>query len=706
MLKQANKRDAVRAKFIAADTVIQNAINRLGLALQVHISAEMSDVAIAARNVCTGSALDRSDLLAFYDRYREEIAAERECWTEEQRNRIDTITSNVVNRLDENAQQQAVRLAQLFSAHTAKATSSSEMNTQRIIDALARLQLETPRPSAASPSNSAERFLKDRFTELRFSDLHIDVDDDSTCLGEGTAGEVFRGHWTPPNALATTGRGVKALPIAFKKLKLPRSISAEERAALERAFQREALLMWMLNGHANTVQMLGVVREKKHVGFVFELCNAGTLKSHLYIWDRENDTWKSLLPPSAGALTLTDQLSCAMQLINAVSFAHGKAVVHRDLKSINVLCCATSTENGDSASSASAAAAAKSGGHNSAGFSCYNFKVSDFGSARALEHIVGMTALESSSGGSRSMASGATLRWCAPELQDARFTTLTRAQQKKLQHAFAVDIYSLGLVLGEVFLRQPPFPSLEATANAGQLQQAICGTHTHPHDPAALRHLSPRLAELIAKCCAKDPQQRPTIAQLQYQLWPPCLQELAMPPGTALALRNQQTAAAAAAAAAAKPATAAAKPTTAAATAVSPSAATTVIRSRPPAQPARVVAPAVAKPVGITCAHKWAVSTPCFCYLRENGQSRQITFQTCSKCGAKSYEGRLLRFEGNDGFFADVAPKAGPAVERTVKELMTTKAGLTALAGDGGHKWKANKVNIQYFIHANDYICR
>ena len=123
-------------------------------------------------------------------------------------------------------------------------------------------------------------------------------------LGEGGMGEVYR---------ATDSRlkrevAIKVLPAAF----------TEDKERLAR-FEREAQLLAQLN-HTNIAQIYGLETSGATHALVMELVPGPTLAERL----------------ESGPLSLTESLSFALQLAQALEEAHEKGIIHRDLKPQNI----------------------------------------------------------------------------------------------------------------------------------------------------------------------------------------------------------------------------------------------------------------------------------------------------------------------------------------------------------------------------------
>ena len=157
---------------------------------------------------------------------------------------------------------------------------------------------------------------------------------------------------------------------------------------------------------------------------------------------------------ASGRLPLERALKFTVQLCAALEAAHREGVVHRDLKPQNIL-----IDQAD------------------------NLYVSDFGLAKSL-------APEASTM-TRSGQLLGTPRYMSPEQVEA----------KELDHRS--DLYSLGLILFEIYTAEVPFRGDSALQIMFQRVTAI------PTDPRTLRpELPDYLANIILKCLERDPANR------------------------------------------------------------------------------------------------------------------------------------------------------------------------------------------------------
>ncbi len=236
-------------------------------------------------------------------------------------------------------------------------------------------------------------------------------------LGRGAMGVVYRGFHP----------GLE-VPVAIKVL--AERFSSDE--SFRRRFQREAAAIAALN-HPGIVRVYDFDQVDKALFIVMEYVEGTTLRALLQ---------------ERGALPLQQALDIIQQLLSAVSAAHGRGVVHRDLKPDNVI---LSTEG--------------------------KAKVMDFGISKMLVDAPGVTRTESIIG---------TPLYMSPE-QVMGSPTDARS-----------DVYALGAILYELVSGRPPF--------TGQLTAVL---HSQVYEqPAESPLISRALMDVIKRAMAKRPADR------------------------------------------------------------------------------------------------------------------------------------------------------------------------------------------------------
>ncbi len=238
-------------------------------------------------------------------------------------------------------------------------------------------------------------------------------------LGQGTFGVVYQGTW-------------RHNQVAVKELLLSRLSRGSEEE-----FKQETDIMARLRS-PNIVQFYGYCENPYRI--VMEYMPKGSLDRVLHD-PQENLSWDL-------------RIRIAMDISSGLAFLHCEDILHRDVKSLNVLLNEV-----------------------------YRAKLTDFGLS-SIKH-------ESQSSSAAKQSAG-TLAWMAPEL-----TTGDEGCTKES------DIYSLGITLWELASRELPFKDVAKPALI-PLKAAQGKRDKIPLDCPA------KLASLIEACWATEPSERPS----------------------------------------------------------------------------------------------------------------------------------------------------------------------------------------------------
>jgi len=258
-------------------------------------------------------------------------------------------------------------------------------------------------------------------------------------LGEGGMGEVWRARDTK----LERDVAIKVLPAAF--------VEDHERLA---RFEREAKLLAQLN-HPNIAAIHGLEESDGVRALVMELVEGPTLAERL----------------ESGFLPVSESLSLARQIAEALEEAHEKGIVHRDLKPQNIK---ASNEG--------------------------KVKVLDFGLAKAMDPTGAASGAPSASklAASPTLTLGATVQGVI--LGTAAYMAPEQAAGNVADRRS--DIWSFGVVLFEMLTGRRLFEG-ETISHvlAGVLKE----------EPDFLRlpdEVPPRIRRLLARCLRKKPRQR------------------------------------------------------------------------------------------------------------------------------------------------------------------------------------------------------
>lgn len=194
---------------------------------------------------------------------------------------------------------------------------------------------------------------------------------------------------------------------------------------------------------------------------VLEYCSHGSLSKHLArtstIHPRQLWAW-------------------CKQIAQGMHYLHSKSIIHRDLKSPNILITMT--------------------GHGQ-----LQLKIADFGTSKMVvnntrQHDLQSSLTVSTTSGSSKMSLAGTLAWMAPEVM-----------RGECDYGAQVDVWSYGVVVWEMVTLRPPYAGYEETAIIyGVGGQRLCL-------PIACSFPS-CLAHLIESCLAWSPDKRPSFEQI------------------------------------------------------------------------------------------------------------------------------------------------------------------------------------------------
>lgn len=259
-------------------------------------------------------------------------------------------------------------------------------------------------------------------------------------LGEGAYAKVYQCMNIETGELLA----IKHFTVLFPQF-------SEDPRRVEREYlnlKKEIMLLRDLD-HPNIVKYVqtDLATDRDSIDVVLEYVPGGSLKQVL---------------SNYGGLEETVIATYLRQLLSGLSYLHSHGVIHRDLKSANILLTA-------------------SGG----------VKLTDFGSSKRLD-AMNLQLTKSLKGSPY---------WMAPEV-------IT-----KQGHCTAADIWSLGCVVIEMASGRPPWSNYSHSSKEVMKLIGTAGSMLHidlPDFPSG----SPALLSLLKCCVQREPSQRPTAQQL------------------------------------------------------------------------------------------------------------------------------------------------------------------------------------------------
>ncbi|XP_059276607.1 serine/threonine-protein kinase STY13-like [Lycium barbarum] len=245
-------------------------------------------------------------------------------------------------------------------------------------------------------------------------------------FAQGAFGKLYKGTYNGED-------------VAIKLLERPEH-DLERAHLMEQQFQQEVTMLANLK-HPNIVRFIGACRKPMVWCIVTEYARGGSVRQ--FLTRRHNR-----------AVPLKLAVKQALDVARGMEYVHGLNLIHRDLKSDNLLIAADKS-----------------------------IKIADFGVARIEVQTEGMTP------------ETGTYRWMAPEMIQHRPYT-----QK-------VDVYSFGIVLWELITGMLPFQNMTAV----QAAFAVVNKGVRPTIPI---ECLPVLSEIMIRCWDAEPDNRPTFSQV------------------------------------------------------------------------------------------------------------------------------------------------------------------------------------------------
>eukprot|EP00038_Savillea_parva_P010982 m.194261 g.194261 ORF g.194261 m.194261 type:complete len:1160 (-) comp19138_c0_seq1:40-3519(-) len=306
---------------------------------------------------------------------------------------------------------------------------------------------------------------------------------------DGAFGVVWEARWSKQ-------------PHQHVAVKLLKSAITDEEGDLldplaEQDFVAEVAMLCRIR-HVNVVEFHGCGRTATGQAFICtELMKLGSLRD--------------LLLDNERALPWPTRFSIALQLSLGMEHLHSVPVVHRDLKSANVL--VDEAENGHIVT-----------------------KVADFGSSRRLRPPRARVVFSAFTGTARVVSASdsdttfSETGVSVDVLHDAH-GTMTKAVGTPLwmapevfrgdtRYGGAVDVYSFGIILWEIAMRQTPWSriaELDGMDQFLQLNDAL-KKGLRPEISKAVAMAHPSYVDIMQRCWAGDPADRPTFASTSTEL--------------------------------------------------------------------------------------------------------------------------------------------------------------------------------------------
>ncbi len=187
-------------------------------------------------------------------------------------------------------------------------------------------------------------------------------------------------------------------------------------------------------------------------------------------------------------LSILTALDLMLQVARGLKYLHSRRIVHRDLKSANILVAPLTAAPELEYSSEP----------------CLNAKLADFGLSKTKH---------SSTRYSRQTLNVGTRKWMAPEVFKIPQDKIDNGSMEPADpraHPFKADVYSFAIVCSEILTKEEPFPDVPL---GGLLKHIRDGGRPELPDGCPRR-----LASLIKRCWELEPRSRPDFPEICREL--------------------------------------------------------------------------------------------------------------------------------------------------------------------------------------------
>lgn len=223
--------------------------------------------------------------------------------------------------------------------------------------------------------------------------------------------------------------------------------------------------------HPNITSMFCCTKDERSCSIIMELMDEN-LHGLMYRRWLENQP----LP-----FTIFEAVDIMLQIGEGVNYLHNEGIVHRDLKSKNILVKSVKVVNSDA--------------------TYVHAKVADFALSKVKEKSTFNQTFNTG-----------TFRWMAPEIINLVLGSegsSSRSETKK--HPFMCDVYSFAMVCYEILTGNVPFQDV---TNPRELKEMVLANEC----PNLPNHCPLKLKALITKCWNKRPEEHPYFVDICLEL--------------------------------------------------------------------------------------------------------------------------------------------------------------------------------------------